>query len=274
MADAFVDPFPNEGALCHSVAAQCRACMEGVQQWSHSLCLLMSRKRPPTSFPVCNKNCKDGPASPPLGVARPYLSGAHLGPSLSVSRLKNLILVGQNSLEKTTKRKNEDVSVWKQDKNALVLCAPVISEQLVLASLLWPLQSCPSLAVGICSCQLFLRLFCVFAHQCVRWLQISVWASRCKCSVKSSSVHLSNKHHLEQEVHSEGSSQCEVSTLCWDHAGKADYTEALNNLSGIYSFYLHGSSFKKKQLIFHLFLKLKLTSWLRGLFFGVFFCFP
>lgn len=177
-------------------------------------------------------------------------------------------------MEKTTKMKNEDVSIWKQDKDALVLCVPVISEQLVLASLLWPLQSCPSLAVGICSCQLFLRLFCVFAHQCVCWLQISVWASRCKCSVKSSSVHLSKKHHLEQEVHSEGSSQCEVSTLCWDHAGKADYTEALNNLSGIYSFYLHGSSFKKNQLIFHLFLKLKLTSWLRGLFFGVFFCFP
>lgn len=36
------------------------------------------------------------------------ISGAHSGSSLSVSRLKNF-LVGQNSLEKTTKMKNEDV---------------------------------------------------------------------------------------------------------------------------------------------------------------------
>lgn len=243
MADTFVDPFPNEGALCHSGAAQCCACMEGVQQWSHSLCLLMSRKCPPTSLPVCNKSCKDGPASPPLGMARPYFSCPFRAFVVCV-QIEEL-LVGLILWEKTTKMKNEDVSIWKQDKDASFLCAPVISEQPVLASLLWPLQSCPSQAVGICSCQPFLRLFCVFACQCVCWLQVFVWTSRCKCSVKSSSVHLSNKHHLGQEVHSEGCSQCEVFTLCWDHAGKADYTEALNNLSGIYSFYLHGSSFNK-----------------------------
>lgn len=73
MTEAFVDPFPNEGALCHSVAAQCCACVEGVQQWSHCLCHLMSRKCPPTSLPACSKSCKDAPAGPPLGVARPSL---------------------------------------------------------------------------------------------------------------------------------------------------------------------------------------------------------
>lgn len=141
--------------------------------------------------------------------------------------------------------KNEDVSIWRQEDDASFLCAPAISEQPVLASLLWPLQSCPSLARDIDNCQLFLRLFCVFACHCLCWLLIFVWASMCSCSVKSSSVHLSNKNHLGQEVYSEGSSQCEVFTLCWDHAEKADYTEALSNLSGIYSFYLHGLSLKK-----------------------------
>lgn len=73
MTDAFVDPFPNEGALCHSVAAQCCVCMEGIQQWSHSLCHLMSRKSPPPSLPVCNKSCKDTPAGSLLRVAKPSL---------------------------------------------------------------------------------------------------------------------------------------------------------------------------------------------------------
>lgn len=128
MTDAFVDPFPNERALCHSVAAQCCACMERVQQWSYSLCHLMSRKSLPTSLPVCNKSCKDAPAGSLLGVAKPPF-WCSFGAFLVCVQTEEL-LVEQKSLEKTSKMKNEDVSIWRQEENALSLCAlPSLSSQ-------------------------------------------------------------------------------------------------------------------------------------------------
>lgn len=194
MTDAFVDPFPNEGALCHSVAAQCRVCMEGVQQWSHSLCHLMSRKHPPTSLLVCNESCKDAPAGSPLWC--PF------GAFLVCVQTKEL-LVGRNPLEKTTKMKMKMFpSGGRRRMPRPSVPLPSVSSQH------WHCcrgPASPSLAVGIYSCQLFVRLFCVFARQYLSWLLIFVWASMCNCCVKSSSVHLSNKHHLGQEVLLEGS---------------------------------------------------------------------
>lgn len=136
MTDAFVDPFPNEGALCHSVAAQCCACMEGIQQWSHSLCHLMRRKSPPISLPVCNKSCKDAPAGSLLGVAKPSLWCPFRAFLVCVQTEE--LLEERKSLEKTSMMKNEDVSLWRQEEDASPLCAPAMSEQPALASLLWP----------------------------------------------------------------------------------------------------------------------------------------
>lgn len=100
MTDAFVAPLPNEGALSYSVAAQCCACMEGVQRWSRSPCLLMSRKRPPPLHQQSvNNSCKDGPAGPLLGVARttslvPIWGLRSLGVQIEQ------LLAGQNSMGK------------------------------------------------------------------------------------------------------------------------------------------------------------------------------